>query len=206
MADGSNHPEQRIMFDEYVSLGYNCEVAFQLRRIQGFDNAHFFNWNITEPEQLAAVLDADFAGVMDDTTPHNGLMRDGRYGFHFHGAGSKSADRGKADHLISKFRNTQRRRCYFLTVHRDISQPLLASICRGLYRIAGAHFSLVLVRRNGEVQGLRYARVVEREVAFLADPNATDRGDIAGWNALFAEFPLRGLACEADGVAKTKNG
>jgi hypothetical protein len=32
------------LFDEYVSLGWNCEAAFQIRRALGRDDASFFNW------------------------------------------------------------------------------------------------------------------------------------------------------------------
>ena len=50
------------MYDNYVSLGSNCEAAFQLRRLRGRDVALVFNWLVTPIDALVSVR-PDFAGV-----------------------------------------------------------------------------------------------------------------------------------------------
>ncbi len=53
-------------FDEYVSLGSDCEVGFQFRRVLGHDSSSFCNWNVTGIAALERLLATRFAEVLQE--------------------------------------------------------------------------------------------------------------------------------------------
>lgn len=76
------------VFDRYTSLGRDCEVGFQIKRVLGFQESGFFNWNYTDPEPLVSLLSSDFSGILqpENLSVHNGgaLIRDASHGFFMH--------------------------------------------------------------------------------------------------------------------------
>lgn len=50
------------MYDYYVSLGENCEAAFNFRRILGKDISSYFNWLVTSLDSLIKIVSDDFDG------------------------------------------------------------------------------------------------------------------------------------------------
>ena len=53
---------------QLLSLGYDCKVAWQIRRHSGQDQAFFFDWLMTPPDALSVLLGRD-----------EDLLRDGRW-------------------------------------------------------------------------------------------------------------------------------
>jgi hypothetical protein len=47
-------------FDHYMSLGNNCEIAFNLRRVLHKDISYYFNWLVTPIDGLIGILSSDF--------------------------------------------------------------------------------------------------------------------------------------------------
>lgn len=116
-------------FDEYVSLGYNCEAAFQIRRVLGRDEVSYFSWGIFHIDSILALIEAKFCGVFErDSIVLDGchqLPQETKFDFAFHGpwlAGNPLDDpefeealvehRQKAAYLAEKFLRTGRRRLY----------------------------------------------------------------------------------------------
>jgi hypothetical protein len=84
----NDHATPTVVYLEYIPLGINCEVAFQIRRILGFDSSSFFSWNVTKMESVISLLEHRFAGILnwDDITPVSGndLLSDPSHDFKFH--------------------------------------------------------------------------------------------------------------------------
>ncbi|MHB8885625.1 MAG: DUF1796 family putative cysteine peptidase [Methylovirgula sp.] len=108
-----------MYFDHYISLGRNCEVAFQFRRVLGKDYSGFFSWNITEFNALISILENDFVDLMQPGAlsyeNKGSLVRDAAYDYHFHWTDDNfslidnenavlAAHRQKARYLAEKFR------------------------------------------------------------------------------------------------------
>lgn len=75
------------MYDNYVSLGRNCEVAFQFRRLLGKDVAYYFNWLWTPLNSLVHIINNDFAGVFEKDqleATQGGMVLDRAYGIKYH--------------------------------------------------------------------------------------------------------------------------
>lgn len=191
-------------FDEYVSLGYNCEVAWQLRRAHGDDRAGFFNWRITDTSQLVALLQRRFEGLLkpDQIGPGEapGMIRDLSYHYQIHSPfettdfasdpdfiAKLDLERGKMSHLAERFKNPEGRRCYFLKPRFDLTQGEADEVMRCLDRCSPDYVLVVLRAEGAPITG---AKLFDRRLSFVTTPDQTDHGDDAGYDRIFAEFPL----------------
>jgi hypothetical protein len=164
------------MFDRYVGLGLNCEVAFQVRRLSGRSDAHVFDWQLTTQESLVHVLRTDFADYL--RLPNLELPPDRRYvldtatGLQFHHLFPTAIDgtivpgrmardfprlRSRADHLIRRWRDTVASDLTVLYLRRDPIDELtpanmieLRDVLRECYP---AHRFALLWVRDPEVPG-----------------------------------------------------
>lgn len=208
-SEGTGEPIRYVgpSFASWVSLGFNCEVAFQFRRALGADSSSFFSWNITEIEPLLAVLAGDFSNILLDHNveahPGDGLIIDHAYGYRWHGffttprpqddpafAERMEEQRAKASHLVKKFRTAVGgRRCYFYKPRETILPEQAAKLVEAL-KAYGDNHELVIVRsrefadRPLGVSGL-YERFLDR---VAPDHDATD-GHVQSWDRIFQEFP-----------------
>lgn len=111
------------LYDNYVSLGSSCEVAFQFRRVLGADRSGFFNWNITPVQSLLSLLE-DFSGILQpENLQHSDgdLFSDASHGYCFH-ADFSSPDL-YADGLFEpKLMNLREKTQHFLHRFRTLSQ------------------------------------------------------------------------------------
>lgn len=193
------------MFDEYVSLGYNCEVAFQLKRLFGSDRAGFFNWRITDQPQLVALLQRRFEGILQPDKlgvgEAPGMIRDLAYHYQIHSPFASpdfladpdfseklDREREKMDHLAERFLHPSGRRCYFFKPRFGITQAEADEVMMYLDRIS-PDYALVVLRAAG--QRLSGTKLFDRRLSFVTAPDQTDHGDDAGYDRIFAEFPVR---------------
>lgn len=51
-----------FMYDHYISLGENCEAAFNFRRVVGKDISYYFNWLVVPIDALIKIVSDDFEG------------------------------------------------------------------------------------------------------------------------------------------------
>lgn len=126
------------MFDRYVGLGLDCEVAVQLRRITGSPQAHVFDWQLLKHESLLGVLRADFEDYFqlpNLVLPENrGHVLDSATGIEFHHLFTLSLDgtilpqrvareypkvKARMDHLLRRWRETVSSPLSVLYVRRD---------------------------------------------------------------------------------------
>ncbi|HEY0052558.1 MAG TPA: DUF1796 family putative cysteine peptidase [Caulobacteraceae bacterium] len=201
-----------MRFDEYVSLGDNCETAFQLRRATGVDGGHFLDWTRVAPEVVATLIERRFAGILQPDAlafdPATALCVDRAYGhqFHHHFAdGARPQDdprfeerlgneRRRADHLIPRLLQPRGPRCYVMRAQGRLNR---IQAVRVRHAVAALHpesdFLLVTVQAEAHRRPhpWRYPNIEERFVSFVADPASADVGDEPGWDAILTEFPLR---------------
>jgi hypothetical protein len=158
------------------SLGDNCEPGFVLRRL-GCEAGSLFRWARVTPDQLLAVLRADFDGIYEFaglTSLYVDMVRDERYGIGWHTEmRSAVADGGRwhfiADHterqkiydreirkiryLVSKFTSHLRLGgvIFVIKCNDPIGSDTLYAILASLARIAaGAHFALLEIRTSDD--------------------------------------------------------
>jgi len=206
------------MYDFYTSIGENCEVAFQIRRVLGFDDSSFFSWNITPILAFSRLVDDEFSGIMEPSKMsfHNeALVMDGRYGYMFHTmfpAGQDivfddypevvSQHREKARYLIDKLYENARSAQRVLYVYKcsgllegDLAgapSDKAMEIAKRLRRIHADrdNFDLVFVQDAAHrEEDWGLPNVKNRYLTRLASfADATD-GHVQSWDRIFAEFP-----------------
>ena len=203
------------MYDNYVSLGSNCEAAFQLRRLLGRDVAFFFNWLVTPLDALVGVVSADFAGVYAkenlQATADAGMIFDAGSGLKFHSAFRKELGRelsgprfdalyaesaAKYAMLAERFRALARstNRVAYLVKTADAEARTKAVALRDVLRARYPlhDFTLVVLQTSDrEEADWGEARLRNRYLTRFADPNRAHDGDVPSWDRVFAEFPLR---------------
>lgn len=175
------------MFDEYVSLGLNCEVAFQLDRVALERRKHFFDWKITPHAALRSLLENRFAGVAATVAPgeHDGMTMDARYGFQFHNQ-PVHQEREKCAYLANRFLSPDGRRCYILKPESGAAERDIQALCYQLDRFDRDYKLVVLRRPNGP----NLAGETVHMLDFFAPVHAANEGDVAGYNRLFDRYPL----------------
>lgn len=206
------------MFDEYVSLGCNCEVGFQMAWRTGKESTGFFDWRIADPENVLALLRTGFFGLLHPGRIVQGenaaMLADCRTGFQFHTPFPAGADfrshpgfaavianeRAKFQHMARKFLNPIGRRCYLMKLRpaQTVDRDTLLEIVDRLDRI-DPDFHLVVVR-GPEWEGHDFSirRVSARTLGFIAPMHEADKGDTAGWHRIFDEFPLYAASYEPE--------
>jgi Putative papain-like cysteine peptidase (DUF1796) len=194
-------------FTEYVSLGNNCEGAFQIRRVLGRDNSSFFSWNVTPLPALESLLRTRFAGVLqpDNLTSHldGSLLNDLSHGHKFHSPFDRIDFRNDhayecKDHLRTKFLRERRgdeSTAYFYKVgDKEERADLIAAACRVRDLLAeihkGSRFALIILQSDAKrnlfwQEDLIHDRYLAR---FAPWSDATD-GHVRSWDRVFREFP-----------------
>ena len=190
---------------EYISLGYNCEVAFQLQRSAHQNASSFFDWGIFELESICYLIENRFAKILLaenlEWDSRNSLFFKRLFRYSFHGPwldGNPSDDsdfyckldiyRNKCMYLSNRFLNPDRPRVYFYKNSGDVSPHLVVRIVKLLQDIS-SNFHLVLLR-NAEQRILNinspivYERILNR---FAPEGNARD-SHVASWNKVLTEF------------------
>ncbi len=202
-------------FDEYVSLGSDCEVGFQIRRILGRDSSTFCNWNVTSVSTLERLLANRFDGVLQDgniDVHGDGFMLlDRGYDYKFHSPfegydfradpdyDAKWADYlDKTRYLIDKFlrpRPAEHRTAYFYKVEPveelATARRLLPLVRSHLGEIHGAsHFELIVVMAQDRAEApWGEERIHNRYVRRIAPWDDATDGHVSSWDRIFREFP-----------------
>lgn len=197
--------------DHYISLGRNCEPAFQFRRVLQEDHSGFFSWNVTEFNALLSLLEADFADIMQsDNLIYEGngdLVRDKSHEYHFHWVDADLSEihgetealkshQSKAEYLIKKFKtilsSSESKVLFYTTEESDVRDRAgkVVSLLRD--KFLAQNFKLVVLQpaaRREDDWGDPFIanRYLDR---FAPWADATD-GHVRSWDAVFREFPHR---------------
>ena len=197
-------------FSHYMSLGINCEAAFQFRRVLGRDYASFFNWNVTPIETLVRLLEADFEDIClfeNLVFEGNGtLVRDKAYDYHFHWVGANidcldgggliyHKNRERLLYLAEKFRRTTasgRSIAFFVTFNGQQNLALLNTVAHLLRtKFQCGDFKIIaLTDKSGDLAFLSADdSIVARSLTRFAPWHDATDGHVSSWDQVFAEFP-----------------
>lgn len=207
-------------YDAYVSLGFNCEPGLQFQR-HGYHEGSFFRFTFSSLESTLALLRADFADVFlkENIVPHTDtLVRDVKYGVVFHSDlhSEVEATTGRREFkrdynfdqvhrlyttltiqpLVQKWRAltaSRQRVLYVLKLESGQGRDAAEAAHRTIQALYPAHRFCILcvqpeTRREPDWNAPGLANRYLSRFAPIA--NAHD-ADHAGWDRLFAEFPLR---------------
>ncbi|MDE1154424.1 MAG: DUF1796 family putative cysteine peptidase [Acidobacteriaceae bacterium] len=205
----------------FVSLGFNCEAAYQFRRVNGDDQASFFSWTYCKFNPLLGLIKADFDGVLLwENVKKLGLMvHDHAFDVSFHGevfnntrdgadvelAKALLADmQSKFRYLAERWRHTVSTAgltTYFLKIkHNDPNAPdarRAAVELRDLLRMKyPAHeFRIVVLQSLESVEREPQwdeDRIFNRYLQrYAADVDPENDAFTSSWDAIFAEFPVQ---------------
>ena len=200
-----------MIFDFYVSLGDNCEGAFQIRRVLGRDDSSFFSWNITTAKSFIDLMDNDFSGIMqpENLRPHVAdLVIDGKYEYMFHSQFPHRPDvvftdypeiaqthQEKAQYLIDKLKKnavSDQTTAYFFKAAEEDAKPKAEEMLKRLETLHGGrdNFRFVLLQeasRHEDDWG--YDRLKNRYLKRLAPMDDAHDGHVYSWDKVFQEFP-----------------
>ena len=203
------------MYDNYVSLGRNCEAAFQFRRLLGRDVAYYFSWLVTPFEALIAVIGDDFAGTYRkenlQVTADSDMILDTGTGLKYHSAFRKELGRTlsgprfaelyaesarKYAFLAQRFRDlagSANRVLYFVKTDEEGVRGKAVRLRELLAARYPAHdFTLVIVQEQGRGEDdWREPAIRNRYVERFAPVSRANDGHVPSWDRIFAEFPLR---------------
>lgn len=203
----------------YASLGYNCEAAYQFRRVVGHDVASYFNWTFNKPSSVIKLIERNFANILDrEHIRESGIMIwEDRYDISYHGDVFNKSDHGndmeafelhfenlrsKMDFLSQKWLrtvNSDEEMTYFLKLREDSQSQgpsrTVATQVRDTLLAAypGHRFRIVAVMSLEHSQWEKdwgEPQIFNRYLSFFA-PDVRPREGIASeWDQIFAEFPL----------------
>jgi len=201
-------------FDEYVSLGSDCEVGFQIRRILGQDSSSFFNWNVTNLVALKNLLENRFSGVFraeNLSVAGVGMLTDHRYEYQFRSPFDRMEYRDdpayaaklqdlheKSRYLVEKFlrpRPEAHATAYFykVSVYDELAaaRPALLQV-RDILSVIHRASTFVIIAVMGEDRreppwGLPL--IHDRYLRRIAPWDDAADGHVPSWDRLFQEFP-----------------
>lgn len=190
---------------EFLSLGYNCEVAFQIRRRFGSEQSCFFDWGVFDIEAVLSLLESRFRGMLRPESLSwdsiNQLPHDSGHGYSFHAPWGKEealSDRefskklsdhcNKAVHLAQKFLNPEHPRIYFYKQQKHCSPERLLRLSEVLQDISPASILVLLRRPQQPATTARHPILLERVLKRFAPESDAKDADIASWDAVFDEF------------------
>lgn len=194
-----------MAFAQYVSLGGNCEVAFQFRRALGRDESSFFSWDFVSVPQVVALLENRFAGILEaqniaSWVDADRMAWDKAYGYRFHSPfataephddpefDSRLAEhRQKAAYLIQKLYADAGPRAYFIVL-REAWTPQDLTRLNELLSDIGHDYQLVVLSDTDATLDLG-PNVAFRRLTHLAPVEDAPAGHEPSWDAVFAEFP-----------------
>lgn len=197
-------------FDEYVSLGDNCEAGLNFFRI-GYDYGSIFRFSSTPFDSLLRVLESNFVGLYDEVEPiANNMVRCIRYEIAFHTKlhsyeiygrrqylkdldvkSIHADDILKLRYLVNKFKLERSNKIpilYILKNKNNISDIALLKLKVLLDRY-GEGSEILLLGENclpRQVSNGIYIRSVD----YFAPFNKALAFDINSWDKIFHEFPL----------------
>lgn len=204
-------------FDEYISLGCDCEGGFQIRRILGQDSSSFFNWNITSLAALHGLLAHRFEGILQDANisvhGDGALLNDHAHEYKFHSPFDRAdyrndpafearfADyREKTRYLVEKFlraRPPGHRTAYFYkaelgTTATEVraAMPAVRDLLAGIH--GPAEFALVVLQPEDRQEApwgepLIHNRYLRRTAPW----NDAADAHVTSWDRVFREFPSK---------------
>ncbi|ACA17524.1 hypothetical protein M446_3114 [Methylobacterium sp. 4-46] len=207
------------MYRRYVSLGQNCEVAFQFRRIFGTDSSSFFSWNVTSFEAAIRLIDDDFEGILEECNlerhADGRMVRDKGYDYLFHSPFATPEPRDDPDfaatltrwrertlHLVAKFREAYRapwRTAYFYVTDQAACRSRAVRLRDALRaRHEADNFVLVLLQDEGmREEPWGEPCLANHYLKRLAPWHDASDGHVSSYDRVFRAHPFDGAVAYA---------
>ena len=208
-------------FDQYVSLGDNCEAGFQFWRIN-YNESGIFRFVVIDSNSLINLIESDFKDLFEKENLKpasvDDMVWDTKTQVAFHSklysaiepeSGERhfrndynfdnvyDNEKNKVEYLVNKWRelvSSQKRVLYFIKKNQNPSREDAEKVLRTFQSCYPAHDFLILYiqPREFEESCWGYERLHNIYFDFLAPYDDSQKGaDIAGWDNLFAQYPLR---------------
>jgi hypothetical protein len=199
-------------YQHYVSLGYNCEIAFQFRRLLGLDSSSFFSWNITPFRALQSLLKSGFSGILaaENLRKHGdgSLVWDKSHEFAFHSpfstpephddpnfAEQLEAFRKKTKYLIDKFvevaHSGETVAYFYKTEEADAHTAAVAlRFLLDEYHQGRDNYTLILLQTADRAESdWGEARIANRYLKRFGPWHDATDGHVQSYDKVFREFP-----------------
>lgn len=208
--DMSSTNEMQV-FDRYASLGRDCEVGFQIKRVLGRQESGFFNWNYTDPEPLISLLSSDFFGILEpeNLSVHTGgaLIHDASHGFFMHHEFDieqfrdapdflkRLADlKEKSNYFIDDFKRaaaSREKTVYFLKYEATDARSFALRVQAELTRYHQTNpFTIVFLQTEDRAESDWCLRGIHnRYLKQFAPYDDTLDAHVPTWDDIFREFP-----------------
>lgn len=196
-----------------MSLGSNCEVGFQIKRVLQRQVSGFFNWNVTSPTALISLLTSHFDGILqkDKLSFHgNGaLVRDSSHDFMVHHRFDKTLFKdepefddklrdlaGKFTHFIESFETSARQPGETVYFYKGVIENPQSFALEVQSLLCGYHgnadFDLVIIQTEDcREPDWKLDRIHNRYLKRFAPASDAPDGHVQGWDKIFREFPHR---------------
>lgn len=205
---------KNVMYKRYVSLGRNCEVAFQFRRFFGKENSSYFSWNVTSFDAAINLIKNYFNGVLLDKNIEgngdSGMVWDRAYEYLFHTPFSTDVPqndpeyqsridnhRQKAEYLINKFRGsyneTGMTAYFYVTDDGDCKTKSLIFRDTLSEKHQSKNFTVIILQDESKKEPSWGEECLENRYLKRLAPwaDATD-GHVSSYDRVFREFPIEG--------------
>jgi len=209
--------DARQGYDKYISLGNNCEVSFQIRRLLGWDVAYYFNWLITPLDSLIRIISNDFTDSLKieklNLDFSSEMVVDTMYNISYHfpfqhisfdGSIQKFLGhvhrelQAKMNYLKNRFYqicSSEHNVLYIIKTDDRDAKAKIVNFQAMLKKKFPAHkFDILAVMRDDTFENIgdwNIPGIFNRYVSFFAPCDQADKADEKNWDSLFQEFPLK---------------
>ena len=209
-----NNLNEAVSAYSHASLGWNCEAAYQFRRVTGVDQASFFNWTYCSYLSMKNIILNDFQELLqwDNLIPSGIMIYDRRHDISFHGSVFHATNNGqyvelaklhlaslqsKVYHLIEKWQKMTGSGSfvtYFLKLPNSENARVSACDLRELLkqRYPTHRFEIVVLQsleQNSAEPDWNENAIHNRYLERFASDERPDLSDDASWDRIFTEFP-----------------
>lgn len=202
------------MYDHYISLGVNCEAAFNFRRILGKDIAYYFNWLVTPLSSLHQILENDFKNdFLKENLYYKGnqisMVTDRAYDISHHSpfkniGGDLSGEEfdvlyksqvEKLDLFKKRFftlTNSKLKVLYFIKTSEDNAKEKSIGIKNLIQnKFPNHNFDIVVLQESHKSEAQwNENNIFNRYLARFSPYNNVPDTDSDSWDLIFKEFPL----------------
>lgn len=212
------------MYDHYVSLGENCEAAFNFRRILGKDISYYFNWLVTPLDSLIDIIENDFKDDFEIGNLYHKnnqiiMITDKRYNISHHSPFKEIEGQLSGSDFETIYKNHKDKLSLFKKRFRALAQSKLFVLyfikageltgttnvrikCAKLRDIMLNHypdhkFNIVVLQEKNRLE-LQWdePRIFNRYLDRFAPYNNVPDYHKESWDRIFSEFPLNPGAME----------
>lgn len=197
----------------FISLGNNCEIGFQFKRI-GYDKSSFFRFASCKFPSLIKILENNFKDIykFENLIPvTNTMVRDIKYNIAFHSQMTSKVINEKRlftmnererkkiyDFELSKIKyllkkqdeqfTSDQKKFFFLKTDLPLSCSQLDRLCINLKLLGSKNFYIVYLTLDEWKIESNNENIKIEKLLFFSLGNETDKGDNKSYNEIFRKY------------------